>query len=459
MAGKKGKKKTGGKKRALFGRLFVTESKAPDEPDENTIQLFDDDSNADAFSEEEDRAALDKLTWEDGEPILEDPDELTNPPQTVRAQAEEPEAEELPEEIRLFDEDKPAAGHGAAGRTRIFRTGQAAVRIQMNETETSRRVEQAQKKMRANEAERRHQAVLEKQERQGKRKKFARAAFSNTIFAVLIILFVLAGLYLGFRLSDIVVQGNELYSEDYIVELSGLRLGEHMFFIDLNKVEENISVDPYMQVESVDYIFPTRIRIRVSEREEIAGIIGLDYNVIIDRSGYVLSMTSADIGDLLRVSGVPISGFQLGAPIGEADDFTTATLISVIDKLDEYGIIGSITSLDLTTPLSIRMYVSNGLRINLGQPTNLDRKMQTLQALLPQLITSGITTGTLYLYDKGDATYSPEGVDEETGTLKNDGSNTQTPDGTDDPNATPVPGASATPAPTATPEEGDPFSG
>jgi cell division septal protein FtsQ len=83
-------------------------------------------------------------------------------------------------------------------------------------------------------------------------------------------------LYYGFLLSDVVVMGNDEFSADYIVELSGLKLGTHMLFVDLDQAEENIAENPYLQVDSVTYIFPSRVRIVVSERKEVAGIVGLD---------------------------------------------------------------------------------------------------------------------------------------------------------------------------------------
>jgi cell division septal protein FtsQ len=65
-----------------------------------------------------------------------------------------------------------------------------------------------------------------------------------------------------------------------------------MLLVDLDEAKEKISENPYLQVESVTYIFPSRVRIIVSERKEVAGIIGLDSTVIIDKNGYVLSMTA-----------------------------------------------------------------------------------------------------------------------------------------------------------------------
>ena len=225
------------------------------------------------------------------------------------------------------------------------------------------------------------------------------------------------------------------------------------------------------------YIFPSRIRIAITERKEVAGIIGLDYNVIIDHNGYVLSMGGGtDLTDLLQVTGVSMTGFQLGQRLGESDDFGTATLVSMIGKLEEYQLLDDIAAIDLTTPLAITMTAKNGLRIHVGQPTELDEKMVSLHKLLPQF--ANISYGTLYLSAKGGTVYSQVDVDAliaaggtagspGTGDAPdtdpyvdndNDGKDDNTGEEipTPDPNATPRPDSGSVPA---TQDPSDPFQG
>ncbi|MPN19744.1 hypothetical protein SDC9_167116 [bioreactor metagenome] len=156
------------------------------------------------------------------------------------------------------------------------------------------------------------------------------------------------------------------------------------------------------------YIFPSRVRIVVTERKAIAGIVGLDSTVIIDKNGYVLSMAGGtDISDLIQVTGVTVSGFQLGQRLGQGNDFSTATLVQIISVLEQYDLTSSIKTIDLTTPLAITMTAQSGLKVHVGQATDLESKMDVLSRLMPLFNSKGITTGTLYLSDKGGtAVYS-----------------------------------------------------
>lgn len=396
-----------------------------------------------------------------------------SPVQPPEPPADEPAPADDEAPIRLFEEDAARTPHRGS-RTRLFRTGSGTTaRINMNETETLRSIDEAKRRQREKEAQRQHEAYVQRQKRQQRRKRAVKRMAANIAFVSFIVIAVIVALYYTFLLKDIVISGNETYSDEYIVGLSGLQYGRHMLLCDLDAARAGIEQDPYLQVDAVDYIFPARVRIQVTERKEVAGIIGLDYNVIIDHNGYVLSMGGGtDLTGLLQVTGVSMTGFQVGERLGQSDDFGTATLVTMINKLEEYLLIDDIASLDLTTPLAIVMYAQNGLKIHIGQPTDLDEKMLSLHKNLPQFISAGISTGTLFLSARGGTVYSPTNA----GQLTTTDPGTADPGSIPDPNqpttpsdpnapavATPDPGVIVTPPPaTATPLQpggGDGFQG
>ncbi len=449
------------------------------EPPEPPLKHLFSDDDVD-FSDDDDAEDLAKLTWSDGEKVVSDTERLRyGKKNTERTKVKTKTKSGEP--IRLFDrveddfdddDEEPSREHTT--RTRIFRTGASTTaRIHINETEETIRMAEAQKKARAREAARKHEEYVERELRKKERVKIAAKLFSNLVFVFVILVAVGVALYYGFLLSDIVVMGNDSYTSDYIVERSGLKLGTHMLFVDLDKAEENIEQDPYLQVDSLTYIFPARVRIVVTERKAVAGIVGLDSNVIIDKNGYVLSMTGdTDLSDLIQVTGVTASGFQLGQRLGQGDDFSTATLVQLISVLEQYNLSSSIKSIDLTTPLAITMTAQSGFKIHVGQATDLDTKMDVLAKLLPQFISKGITYGTLYLSAKGGTVYSTTSYTDRTPVENTEADNTtnQLPvdengDGIDDNTGLPITTATTTdagttsPTPSPTPSGGDDFQG
>ncbi len=391
--------------------------------DEPLEHLFSDDELE--YSEEQDIRDADSLYWENGEPVVSDIHLFGEDAPSVSSDdtdfsdfeedlSDKAEPEELkqeqPEEINLFDDDSDEPPRQFSGRTRIFRPSgnRTPVSVNVNTTKASRSVEEAEKKKREIQAQKQHEIYKKKKQRRKKVRNFFTNFSLNLVFGLFLLICLAAALYFTFLLSDIIITGNEQYSSEYIAELSGLEIGKHMIFQNLNEAKANIESNPYLKVEDITYIFPSRVRISVAERHEIAGIVGLDYNVIIDEDGYVLSMSGEmDISDLLEVTGMSMTGFKLGERIGESSDFATATLISIIQKLEEYELSNQIRSIDLTTPLAIVMYTRSGFKIFIGQPTDLDKKFSSLSILLPKFMSSGVTTGTLYLSAKGGTVYSP----------------------------------------------------
>ncbi|MEN6636402.1 MAG: FtsQ-type POTRA domain-containing protein [Clostridiaceae bacterium] len=448
------------------------------EPPEPPLKhLFSDDDVE--FSDEDDAEDLAKLTWADGEKVVTDTARMRYNKNTGRVKTNSKAKADEP--VRLFDraeddffEDDDEPSREQTTRTRIFRTGASTTaRIHINETEETIRMAEVQKKARAREAARKHEEYVERQLRKKERGKIAAKLFSNLVFVFVILVAVGVALYYGFLLSDVVVMGNESYTSDYIIERSGLKLGTHMLFVDLDKAEESIEQDPYLQVDSLTYIFPARVRIVVTERKAVAGIVGLDSNVIIDKNGYVLSMAGGtDLSDLIQVTGVTASGFQLGQRLGQDNDFSTATLVQLISVLEQYNLSSSIKSIDLTTPLAITMTAQSGLMIHVGQTTDLDTKMVVLSKLLPQFISKGITYGTLYLSAKGGTVYSTTSYTDRTPieTTETDNAAGQLPvdengDGIDDVTGLPITtptttdGGTTSPTPSPTPSGGDDFQG
>ena len=329
----------------------------------------------------------------------------------------EEESAEDDGEIRLFDHDGYEGETGRKKRGRDTRkaeirtgTGSTAV-VNVRATEGLRAAERERAERREKE---RAERALREEERAGRRRKLnrsLRSAAGTILLGGTITIAVLLALYYGFLLSSVEVTGNRRYSRNYIVELSGLKLKQHMLTVDLDEVRRNIQDDPYLQVSSVNYLFPSRIRIAVTERQAIAGIEGLDYNVIIDDQGYVLEMgMGIDLTGMIIVTGANMTGFRVGERLGEGNDFSTATLIALFRAIEENDLLGSIRAIDLSTPLAITVTAVNGLKVFVGQSTDLDGKFASLKKELPAFLRQNINWGMLYLSAKGGTVYSPREI-------------------------------------------------
>ena len=214
--------------------------------------------------------------------------------------------------------------------------------------------------------------------------------------------------YFLFLLQTVEVDGNGIYADESIIELSGLRKGEHMLLCDTAEVKRNIEKNPYLQVKSVVKELPGVIRIAIAERQEVAAIRSQEYDVIIDDTGHVLSIgKGSDLSELLLVSGMSNIGFEVNEQIGTKSDLQTQALLTLIKELQNLDLIKDVARADLSNPLNVCLYTKENITVMLGQPDGLSEKLAWMRDALPSLRKSGIVGGTLDVSARGGAIYAP----------------------------------------------------
>ena len=357
------------------------------------------------------------------------------------------------------------------------------------ETAATREMQEAAKRAAVRDEQRR--SLLEREE---KMKRMARAERVRkrltVLFTFLIIAIVAAAtFYFAFLVSSIEVVGElTRYSPNDIVLKSGLRTKRHILEQSLSDAEALLDADPYLDA-GVAYVFPNRIRITVTERRQAAAVQwgpNGEYLAIIDKDGVVLESDVATYEGLLLVKGMVITGANKAQRIGEAIDEQVSAMLTMIQKLIEYGLSSKIAYLDMAETMSIGMYTADGYRIEVGGLDDLDIKLTRLNSKWTAIMTAaqqyaaaGSTTVTVYLYAKMGVTVSPYAPDyvalsspDESTTIPytTDPNATADPNATPDPNATVDPNATPpatdspyidpiTPQPTNAPYASDPFSG
>ncbi|MBE5785289.1 MAG: FtsQ-type POTRA domain-containing protein [Clostridiales bacterium] len=316
------------------------------------------------------------------------------------------------------------------------------------------------------EAKRRDRRLTEREKRRRARRRRMMRLVSTAIFfvaaaaALLLVYFVLI-------IDKIEVYGMERFTEEEILEASGLRAGQHMWLAQLGAAKEAIEADPYIASVEITRIYPDRLVLRVTERRERAVILGMNTHAVIDGEGYVLSLgTRASYEGLLEVYGTGAGSYHVNQKLGEESDFHSRTLVTLLRALEEEELLDTVRTLDISNPLRITMVTFDGLSVIFGQSDNAAEKLMNFRMVLPMLVQRGYhDSGTLDLSAKGSPVYSPPQSTvmlpiEPEGSMPQD---TALPNGTAEPSVPEAPGASplpeetAAPQPIALPEDG--FSG
>ena len=284
----------------------------------------------------------------------------------------------------------------------------------------------------AKEAQAEDKAVraAQRKKKRKKRRRKAGQALGVMIFVILT-LSALTLLYLVFKVETVTVSGNETMTTDEVLRLADIEPGTNIWLIDARGAINTLEKDSRIKKAEIKRVYPSLVRIVITERTPRAAIIGAGSVAVVDGECYVMDICSTDDAKgLMQVFGISSAGFQVGQRLGEKTDFNSRTLASVISAIDRHGLTDEIVSVDISNALSTYMYTASGYSVLLGQPDELDDKLEKLIIVLFELEKLGYEGGEINLSAKGDPTYSHP-----------------------DANATPVPEATQTPGGTALPEQ------
>lgn len=432
----------------------------------------------DLFAEDDASEQEDALfASEADKPISFDADGQTEPA-TIDGQAAEDD--EIPRSVSAsFRFDRYGRRIGKKGERYGKRKNapKAKTTVVEHDTEAKREYDEARTRAEQRAEKRAKEAAQQAALKRAQRAKQRKRSLSTALFGIGALALLAVMVWFVTRVTTIrVVDVPEGYTEEQIITLSKLKRGKSMLFQSTSAAETAIRRDPYLDA-TVQYAFPSTVRIAVTKRTEAACVRWgpqNEYLAIIDEHGTVLNATAESANNLLIAEGLSISNAVGGSRLGDATDSQVASLIRILTKLKELGILDRtprISRIDLTELMQIRMYLEGtSYTIEVGDDTNLDTKLMLLQkhwdeilSKAAEYIRNGYSTATIYLYSKGGVSISPyepgyaygEPVHEYN--LETPAPSTGTPGeptGSDD-----TPEESTAPAVTPMPHQNDPFTG
>ena len=241
-----------------------------------------------------------------------------------------------------------------------------------------------------------------------------RKRHSKKAAALLLSMIVLVGIvgFLGYqfiRADEIEVRGAESFDASYVIALSGIRSGTHIFRVDKRAAAAGIAQDPHLVLQNIEYVFPNKITLVVTERKEAACFEFMGTYVITDYSGIILGHveSSEQPQHLPVIRGINVTEFALGAKIRTDDTFKQNIMTILLENTTAYQLTDLVREVDLTDTNSITLGLSNGMRVIFGQADQIEEKLAWLQNILKELESQGKTGGTIDLSSVQMPTYLP----------------------------------------------------
>ena len=210
---------------------------------------------------------------------------------------------------------------------------------------------------------------------------------------------IIAALTLFFRVDSIVITGEERYSEQEIVDATGLRIGDNLFLLNKYAIAEDLLKKlPYITAVRINRELPDTLTIDVTEscaalfavQDGSAWLISPDGKIVEQR-------TPGDAGELAELDGcrllAPSVSTQIALETERADQ--QESLLALLAALDGADMLQNVQAIHLDDLTVLRMDYAERFTVELPYNANYPYKMRALQAILDSGRIESNETGTI----------------------------------------------------------------
>lgn len=244
-------------------------------------------------------------------------------------------------------------------------------------------------------------------------KEFDRRRFALQIWTIVaIVLAISIGLSIFFRVGQITVTGCNRYSAWTVSEASGIEIGDSLLFFGKATAGSCIlDALPYVMSVRFTVKLPGNVNIIIEEAPVAYGLQATDGSWwLITSEGKVAEQTDAVNAEKTTViKGVildgPVVGEMARAYTSDSDGAVTgadrlATALQLVQLLEANEILGEMSCVDVNNLQHLRLWYKNQYRIDLGDRQEMDTKIATVRAAIPEI--GEFQTGVMELVKNGE---------------------------------------------------------
>ena len=218
---------------------------------------------------------------------------------------------------------------------------------------------------------------------------------------VLIILLLIAavlGVFYYFistySIKTVYVEGNVHYTQEEIQEIvMDGPLANNSLYLSMKYSNKGVEDIPFVDVMDVTVLAPDTIKITVYEKALAGYIEFMDSYMYFDRDGYIVETSNVKTVGVPQIAGLSFEHVMLGEKIPVEDDLIFGSIMNITNLLDKYELI--VDKIYFQSDMEILLYFE-GVRVDLGDNTNLEEKIMVLPTFLAELEDK---QGTLHMED------------------------------------------------------------
>lgn len=193
-----------------------------------------------------------------------------------------------------------------------------------------------------------------------------------------------------FNIKNIIVTGNEQITQNEIISLSEVKIGENTYKISKHKVKEKIKENAYIEDVIIKRKLPSELQISIVERKPAFMIEYGATFVYINNQGYMLEISTEKL-ELPILQGIQMetTNFIEGNRLENNDLQKMNTVIKIMEIAENNEMAELITRIDIENEENYKILLETKEKtIYLGNSTNLNTKILSAKAVLEK--TEGI---------------------------------------------------------------------
>ncbi len=230
---------------------------------------------------------------------------------------------------------------------------------------------------------------LDEMEKQQSRKRFRRNVFYVFLFLSIMILFLGTAFFVFFRVKDISVTGNSVYTDEEIITASGIEEKVNMFSFSGKTVEQSIKdALPYVGSVTVKRDLPSGVVIEIEEEKAVMyTVLNGDYYLLSDELTVlsVSSKLSSVPGGAIKLITGSVNRCLVGQALTFMDERTRDSILEMYAILSENEMEYNIREIDITSRFDISMQYTDRFRVYIGDMDNFDLKIPFLAKVIDEL--------------------------------------------------------------------------
>jgi cell division protein FtsQ len=227
---------------------------------------------------------------------------------------------------------------------------------------------------------------------------------------VLVCVAIVFGLGVFFRVQTIEVRGGVSYTDEEIIEASGIDEGDNLFFINRISASSRIfSRLPFVEAASIERILPNEIIITVEESSAVAYVNWEGQSWMMTGNCKLLGTgQTSEVQGLIQVKNVtPVSPSAGETLVVDASESLKLTYMQeLLHAMEQLGMVGDVSELDMQNAANPTFRYLDRFTVKMGANDNTEYKLRMLLSAMGQIDSDMM--GTVDLSEGTTVHVSPE---------------------------------------------------